>query len=376
MKKKDILVLNPGSTSTKIAVFRDKEKIFAETVDHPADKLEKFDEIVDQESYRKRLIVENLADSNYDMDNLAAVVGRGGMVVDLDQGGYKVTLDLYNALKDPRLSPHASNLGGILAYDIANDYGIPAYIYDSVMGCEIMDIAKITGLAEIEKYGCVHVLNMRAQALHYAESIGKTPSDLNLIVVHMGGGITTCAMEKGVIIDTGAYDDGPMSPERSGGLPLLLFKDLIFDHHLTRQETTEKIIGKTGMYSYLGTKDCREVEERVVAGDEKAKLVYEAMAYQIAKSVADMSVPLKGKIDAIILTGGIAFSEMFCDMIEEYCAHIGKIVRIPGEHEMEGLAMGTARILWEGEKAKEYNGRYGRNNEEIYKSINRTRRMR
>lgn len=360
VNKDDILVINPGSTSTKIAVFRGEEPVLEENVFHNVDEINSFPDIASQRDYRYEYIMSQLKKDGYDMNQLKAVVGRGGMVIDLEGGGYRVTDQLCSAMESKLIPPHACSLGALLSYDIGETLGIPAFIYDSPMGCELLDVATITGLKDIKKYGCCHVLNTRAQAMKYADRIGVPYKDLNLIVCHMGGGITTNAQSGGRIIDTATYDDGPMAPERSGGLPLILFYNMIFDRGLTREEVSEKVSGKGGLYSYLGTKDCIEIENRIMDGDEEARIVYEAMAYQVAKSIADMSVPLKGKVDAIIMTGGIARSEYLCSMIEEYAGHIGQFVMMPGENEMEALALGAERMMEGREEAKEYHGRYSR----------------
>ncbi|MEG1068536.1 MAG: butyrate kinase [Anaerovoracaceae bacterium] len=351
---KDILVINPGSTSTKIAVFRDGTEEFEENISHDPNELLPFAYVADQMDYRRDIIKEVLTKRNYDIKGLSAVVGRGGMIIELKGGGYRVTPKLCKKMASDELPQHASSLGALLAYSIAEPLGVPSYIYDSTMGCEISDVAKITGMAEVEKYGCCHVLNSRAQAMKYAESIGKKYEDTNLIVCHMGGGVTANAQKDGIIIDTATYDDGPMAPERSGGVPLILFKQLCFDGKHTEKDIDELISGKGGLYSYLGTTNCIKIEQRIADGDKKAALVYEAMAYQIAKSIADMSVALKGKVDAIILTGGVANSKLLTGMIREYAGHIGKIVIMAGESEMEALAGGALRMLQGKEIAREY----------------------
>ena len=350
----DILVINPGSTSSKIAVYRDGKEFFVESLSHDPEKLLSYGGIAGQMDYRKDVIKKVLEKKNYDIKQLKAVVGRGGMVIGLKGGGYKVTPKLCEKMASDDIPQHASSLGALIAYSIAEPLGIPAYIYDSTMGCELIDVAKITGIKGLEKYGCCHVLNSRAQAMKYAESIGKPYKDLNLIVCHMGGGVTANAQQNGKIIDTAAYDDGPMAPERSGGIPLILFKQLCFDGKHTEKDIDNLISGKGGLYSYLGTTNCIEIEKRIEVGDEEAKLVYEAMAYQISKSIAAMSVALKGKVDAVILTGGVAHSKTLTDLIEEYAGHIGKIVVMAGENELEALANGALRMLKGEEEAQEY----------------------
>lgn len=356
MEVKDILVINPGSTSSKIAIFskNNSEVIFEENIIHDEQKILEFPDVASQKNYRKEMILDLLRNHNYDLNNLSAVVGRGGMAFELEGGGYAVNEKLCERMASPELPQHASSLGAILAYAIAEPLHIPSYIYDSTMGCHILDVAKITGIAGIEKYGACHLLNSRAMAIEYAESLGKNYQDMQFIICHMGGGITASAWKDGKVIDTASYDDGPMSPERSGGVPLLLFNKICFDGKHTEKDTESLISGKGGIYSYLGTKDCREVEKKIEEGDEYAKLIYKSMAFQIAKSIAGLSCALKGHVDFIILTGGIAYSKMLTDMIKSYCEHIGKIVVKPGEREMEALANGALRMLKGEEEVKEY----------------------
>ena len=353
-KTTDILAINPGSTTTKIALFSNMQPVFAQTITHDPDKLKRMKGIFGQLHFRESCIREVIKSNNYDVKKLSAVVARGGMIIGLHGGGYKVTPKLCKAMKDPQNPPHASSTGAQLAYDIAEPLGIPSYIYDSTMGCELREVAKISGLAEIERYGCCHVLNSRAQAMNYARSIRKDYKALNLIVCHMGGGITASAHREGEIIDDSSYDEGPMSPERTGGIPLILWTKLCFSGKYTQEEVEKLIAGQGGLMSYLGTTDCIEVEKMIGEGNKKAKIVYEAMAYQVAKSIAQMSVALKGKVDAIILTGGAAHSKMLTDMIKDYAGHLGEFVMMPGEDELEALAAGASRILEGQEEVRVY----------------------
>ncbi len=346
--KSDILVINPGSTTTKIGLFRNLELLFEENITHNPDELLAYGSIGGQLPYRAQVLRKYLNEKNYDMKRLKAVVGRGGMVKGLKGGGYRVNEALCEAMKSPENPQHASSLGALLAYDIAESLKIPSYIYDSTMGCELSEVAKISGLEGIERYGCYHVLNSRAQARNYAESIGKSYENLNLLVCHMGGGISVSAHRHGKIIDGLSYDDGPMSPERTGGIPLLLWTDLCYSGKYTKEQAEKLICGKGGLYSYLKVTDCREVEKIIKAGGEKAqraKIVYEAMAYQTAKAIAQVSVALKGEIDGIILTGGAAHSKMLTDMIRDYAGHIGEFIIMAGEDELFALAKGANRIL-------------------------------
>lgn len=352
---RDILVINPGSTTTKVAVFTDgcQKVLFEENVIHDEEKILRFADVAAQKDYRKDMILEILKSHNYDLDDLSAVVGRGGMLIGLNGGGYKVNEKMTREMASAELPQHASSLGALLAYAIAEALRIPSYIYDSTMGCNLMEIAKITGIAEIEKYGSTHLLNSRAMDISYAKSKGRDYREMNFINCHMGGGITVNAMKDGKVIDVAAYDDGPMAPERSGGVPLLLFKKLCFDGKHTEDDIDKLIAGRGGIYSYLGTKDCQQVEERIKAHDKEAALVYEAMAYQIAKSIAGLSCAFEGKVDVIILTGGVAHSKMLTDMIINYCGHIAPIEVMAGEREMEALANGAYRMLAGEEAAQE-----------------------
>lgn len=356
MEVKDILVINPGSTSTKIAIFSDKNKevIFEENIVHDDEKINEFPNIASQKNYRKDMVLELLRKNFYDLRNLSAVVGRGGMAQELSGGGYKVNQKLCNRMASPDIPQHASSLGALIAYAVAEPLNIPAYIYDSPMGCDLADTAKITGIAEIEKYGATHLLNSRAQAIKLAESMGRDYKELQFIVCHMGGGITANAWKDGKVIDVAGYDDGAMAPERSGGVPLLLYRKLCFDGQHTEKEMASLISGRGGLYSYLGTKDCRDVEKMIAEGDDYAALVYEAMALQVGKAVASLSCILKGKVDFIILTGGIAHSSMLTDMIKDFCGHIADIYVMAGESEMEALADGAMRMLTGEEAYSEY----------------------
>lgn len=353
-KETEILAINPGSTTTKIAVFRGGTELFSKTITHEAAELKAMGYIFGQMDFREKLIREVLKEENYDVGRLSATVGRGGMIIGLHGGGYRVTEKLCQAMRNPGNPPHASSMGAELAYKIAQPLGIPSFIYDSTMGCELIPIARISGLAELERYGCCHVLNSRAQAMNYAKSIGKEYKDLKLIVAHMGGGISVSAHKGGAVIDISTYDDGPMSPERTGGIPLILWTKMCFSGKYTESQVEKLISGQGGIMSYLGTTDCRKVEAMIKDGDEKAALVYEAMAYQIAKSIAQMTVALKGQTDAVILTGGLANSSMLTEMIKSYAEHLGKIVIMPGEDELGALAAGAARILKGEEEGRIY----------------------
>ncbi|MFV0517975.1 MAG: butyrate kinase [Aminipila sp.] len=349
-----ILAINPGSTSTKIAVYEDERRIFEKSIDHTVKDLEKFDEVLDQFNYREEIIRTVLKEANIDLNTLSAVVGRGGMLPNMKAGGYIVNKDMLDTFREGLASPHASNLGALLAHEIAEPLGIPAYIYDSVTSDEYDEIARITGMPEVKRQSMCHVLNMKSVSRKVAKKYGKKYEDMNLLVAHMGGGISISIHHDGRIIDSIRDDAGPFSPERSGSIPLLYVIDLCYSGKLTKKEMIKKIRGNGGLKAYLGTQDCREIEAMIAGGDERAKILYEAQAYQIAKGIGELAPVLNGNIDYIILTGGMAYSKMMTGMVEERVKFIAPVEIVAGEDEMEALALGTIRLLEGEETPKEY----------------------
>lgn len=349
------LIINPGSTSTKLAVYQDREKVVQETMEHTAEQMQQFDKIADQIPFRMQIIREFMVQNSIRQEALSAVMGRGGLVFGLKTGGYLVNDDLCEALVNDELSqPHASNLGGLLARELARPLGIPAYIYDAVTGGELTDVAKITGIPDIERRSFCHVLNSRAMAIRYANENGLDYNKLNLIVAHLGGGISASVHSHGKIIDSLGDDDGQFSPERSGSVPSLELIRLCFSGNYTRADMVKKVRGKGGLFAHLGTSDCRVIEKMIEDGDTHADLVFQAQAYQIAKGIGLLSIVLKGKCDAIILTGGVAHSKMLTDRVRDYVGFIAPVVVLPGENEMEALAYGGLRILSGEETARQY----------------------
>ena len=350
-----LLIINPGSTSTKLALYDGSAKVVQQTIEHRPKELQGFAGLADQVPYRLGLIREFMTQNNIDGGSLAAVIGRGGLVFGLKTGGYVVNDDLCKALLDRSLSQtHASNLGGLLAHAIAGEHNIPAYIYDAVTSGELSPVAQITGMPDIRRKSLCHVLNSRAQAIRYAASLGKRYEDLNLIVVHLGGGASASVHCHGAIIDSVGDDDGQFSPERSGCFPSLEIVRLCYSGQYTQEQMQEKIRGKGGMYAHLGTSDCREIEKMIAAGDKHADLLFQAQAYQIAKTIGLLSIVLKGDCDAIILTGGMAHSEMLTQRIKDYVEFLAPVVVMPGENEMEALAQGGLRLLHGEEPARVY----------------------
>ncbi|MBO4419710.1 MAG: butyrate kinase [Oscillospiraceae bacterium] len=340
------LIINPGSTSTKLALYDGEQKLLQSSIEHKPEQLLAFEKIGDQVPFRLALIRDFMDQNNIKGEELSAVIGRGGLVFGLKMGGYEVNDELCEALVNHDYSqPHASNLGGLLARAIASEYHIPAYIYDAVTSGELSPVARITGMPEIQRASFSHVLNSHAQAIRYAESIGKKYEDLNLIVFHLGGGTSASVHQHGVMIDSVGDDDGQFSPERAGCFPSLALVKLCYSGKYTKAEMDKKIRGKGGMYAYLGTSDAREIEKMIQSGDKKADMIYQAQAYQIAKTIGLLSVSLKGACDAIILTGGLAYSKLLTDRIREYAGFLAPVVVMPGENEMEALAQGGLRIL-------------------------------
>ena len=350
------LIINPGSTSTKIAVFKDETIIFEETLRHSVEELKGFSKMYDQLEFRKEIILKALKDNSIDIESIDCVIGRGGLLKPIEGGTYEINDLMLEHLKIGYLGEHASNLGGILANELIKDLGCKSYIVDPVVVDELQDIARISGLKEIERMSIFHALNHKAIARRYSKSINKKYEDINLIVVHLGGGVSVGAHKNGRVIDVAnaLNGEGPFSPERSGGLPVGDLVKLCYSGKYTIDEVKKMLTGKGGIVSYLGTNDAREVVEKIHEGDEYAKLIYYAMAYQIAKEIGACSVVLKGKVDAILLTGGIAYDNMFTDWIKEMVEFIAEVLIFPGEDELEALAEGGLRILRGEEEAKIY----------------------
>ena len=356
-----LLIINPGSTSTKLALYDGAEKLVQESLDHDAAELQQYHTIAEQVPMRLSVIRSFMERNGIDENELAAVIGRGGLVFGLRTGGYIVDDELCRALVDDELSqPHASNLGGLLARELAQPLGIPAYIYDAVTSGELTDIAKITGYAEIERQSFCHVLNSRAMAIRYAKQQGRNYKDMNLIVVHMGGGVSASVHKHGEIVDSVGDDDGQFSPERAGCAPALSMIKLCYSGKYSYEEMRRKIRGRGGMYAHLGVSDCRVIEQMINDGDEHAALILDAQAYQIAKTIGLLSIVLKGECDAIILTGGLAYSELLTGKIKDYVGFIAPVCVLAGETEMEALALGGVRMLTGEEQPNVYHASDGK----------------
>ncbi len=353
-----VLVINPGSTSTKIAVFNGKEEICGKTIRHSAEELVPYKTITDQYDFRKDKILEMLKEANIDLSSLDAIVGRGGLLKPIPGGTYKVTSDMIDDLRIGILGEHASNLGGILANEIAKEAGnIPAFIVDPVVVDEMSDLAKFSGRPEIWRKSIFHALNQKAVARRYAIEKGKKYEDINLIVAHLGGGFSIGAHEKGKVVDVNnaLNGDGPFSPERAGGLPAWDLIEIALSNKYTRSELKKFLAGKGGVVAYLGVNDMLKVQKEVESGNKEYEKVYKAMAYQVAKEIGACAAVLKGDVDAIILTGGIAYdSQLFVPWIKERVSFIAEIIVYPGEDEMKALYEGAVRVLSGEEEAKVY----------------------
>lgn len=351
-----LLVINPGSTSTKIGVFDNERMVFEEVIRHSSEELSPFPTIFSQYQFRKDIILETLNRKDINLTKLNAVVGRGGLLHPIPSGTYEVSDRMIEDLRMGLFGQHASSLGGILAREIASQLNIPSYIVDPVVVDELEDKARVSGLPDIERVSIFHALNQKAVARKAAKDLGKPYGELNLIVVHLGGGISVGAHKKGRVVDVNnaLNGDGPFSPERAGGLPVEGLLDLCYSGRYTLEEMKKKVVGKGGLVAYLKTNDAREVERMIEAGDEHAQLIYDAMAYQIAKEIGGCAAVLGGKVDAIIITGGIAHSKMLTGWVIERVGFIAPIIVYPGEDEMTALAEGGLRVLRGEEAAKQY----------------------
>ncbi len=357
MKEIRIIAINPGSTSTKIAVFQNTDPIFLTNIKHTQEELAPFPKITDQFEFRKNIILEQLKEAEINLDRINAVVGRGGLLKPIPSGVYEVNDIMVQDLTHSPLGEHASNLGGLIARDMVKALpGAKAYITDPVVVDELQDLARIAGHPLFERISIFHALNQKAVAREFARATQKKYEDLNLIVVHLGGGITVGAHYKGRVIDVnqGLDGEGPFSPERSGTLPVGQLATLCYSGKYTLAEVRKMIKGEGGLVAYLGTNNAYEVEKMVEAGNEKAKLIYNAMAYQVAKCIGEMFAVLKCNVDAILITGGIAYDRGFVDYIQQHVFRMAPIHVFPGEDEMRALALNGLMVIRGEMEAKEY----------------------
>ncbi len=342
-----ILAINPGSTSTKIAVFEGSKSIFVKNIKHATKEIAQFEDIASQFEFRKDIIIKELKEAGFTIQDLDAIIGRGGLVKPIESGIYEVNDALKHDLNNSPMGEHASNLGGLIASELAKlKEGVKAYIADPVVVDELQDVARITGHPAFKRHSIFHALNQKAIARTFAEEQGKKYEEINVIVAHLGGGVSVGAHQKGKVIDVNnALDgDGPFSPERSGTLPTGQLVKLCFSGEKTQDEIKKMLKGEGGLVAYLGTNDAYDVEIKAKE-DDYYKLIQDAMSYQVAKAIGGMSTVLKGKVDGILLTGGIAYNPFLVDYVKEMVEFIAPVFVYPGEDEMKALAMNGLRVL-------------------------------
>jgi butyrate kinase len=351
-----ILSINPGATSTKVSLSEDKNPLVIEVLRHSTEELKVFPRTQDQLDYRKNLVTKFLQRNNFKIADLAAVVGRGGPFKPLSSGTYRVNQKMLSDIKSGNvLADHVSNLGALIAYELTKDTQVPAFIVDPVSVDELIPVARISGMPELERISLSHALNIKMVARKAASELGRKYEELNLVIVHLGSGISVTSHLKGQMIDvSNANDGGPLAPQRTGGLPATGLAKLCLSGKYAYAEMYDRITKKGGLLAYLGTDNVEEIEKRADSGDEKARLIYEAMVYQIAKEIGAMAATLYGKVDAIVLTGGIARSERLINMTKERVSFLSKILVFPGEDELEALTLGALRVLTGEEKEKGY----------------------
>jgi len=349
-----ILAVNPGTTSTKIALYKDKTLIFKEKIEYQKAETEKYLHIADQLGLRKDTVLKIMQEKGANAEQLSAVVGRGGLLPPVCAGAYKVNQLMLDRLINRPVTEHASNLGAMIAYDIAEPCGIPAYVYDPVSVDQFEEVARITGLPSMARQTHSHVLNSRSVAMKMAKSLDKPYDQMTFIVAHIGGGISINLHCKGRMIDVLSDDEGPFSPERSGRLPTRQLIKQCFSRNYQVNDMVKLIRGKGGLVAHMGTEDVRQVEAMINNGDKHAQLIYYAMAYQVAKGIGEMATVVGGAVDRIILTGGVAYSEMFTNWVKEKVQFIAPVEIMAGENELEALAFGALRVLKGEEEACEY----------------------
>ena len=353
-----VLAINPGSTSTKISVFDDNKEIFIKTLRHDPKELDKIGSIMEQDQYRKGLVLEAMKENNVELNTLDAVVGRGGMVHPVHGGTFKINEKMLKDLKDPSFwgRVHASNLGPHIAKSIADELNIPSYIVDPVAVDEFEDIARISGIPEISRKSLLHALNIRYTGKVLAQKIGKPFEEINMIATHLGGGISVVAIKQGKMIDANnaLMGMGPYSPQRAGALPIGDVIQMAYSGKYSEKELTTYFSKRAGLTAYLGTDDGRVVEERVEKGDKEAIKYYDAMIYQICKDIGACATVLYGKVDAIFITGGLAYSKYLVDALRKRVDFIAEVHIFPGEFEMQALTQGAVNVLKGTEVAFDY----------------------
>lgn len=360
MKQYRVLTINPGSTSTKMALFEGEEKLFSESLEHDSAEINQFATLADQKPYRLEKVMQVLEQHQIALESIDAFVGRGGGQETMVSGTYTINELAYAHARDCYRANHPALLGSQIAYDLAQTYGKPSYIVNPPCVDEFLDESRLSGMKEIHRISHTHALNQKEMAIRYAKSIGKKYSDLNLVVAHVGGGLSVTAHRKGRMIDSNDClgSSGAFAPTRSGDVPALALIKMCYSGQYTEKEMYSKVTKTGGLVSYLGTSDVRDVHKMIEEGNEFAQVVLNAMFLQINKEIGAMAATLEGKVDAIILTGGVAHDGSFTDSVKQHCGFIAPVVIMPGEFEMEAMANGALRVLTGEEEAKVYTGEH------------------
>jgi butyrate kinase len=349
-----ILAINPGSTSTKIAVYEDKVERFRATIEYPAAELAKYPTVAAQYEMRKETVLEALKKAGIELHRLNAIAARGAPLPPLKAGAYRINDAMVDRLVDRPVYEHASNVAPLIGHELGKQFGIPAYIYDGTTVDELIDEARLSGAPALPRRVIAHVLNMRAQGRKAAEKLGKPYEQATLIVTHLGGGITSSVQQAGRMVDVVATEEGPFSADRAGGVPSIGLMELCYSGEYPFDTMSRMLRGEGGLIAYLGTSSAIEVERRIATGDRQAGLVFRAMAYQVAKSIGELATVVSGRVDAIVLTGGMAHSRLLSGWITERVRFIAPVEVMAGENELESLALGVLRVLTGEEAAREY----------------------
>ena len=349
-----VLVINPGATSTKVAVFEEEQELLKKSIVHTAQELEGFDRVIDQAEFRQRAVLEAVAEGGFRLEDFDAVCGRGGLYRPIPSGTYAVSDRVMQDVEQAPYGEHPSNLGAYLARRIGDLVGIPAFFVDPVCVDEMTEVAHVSGFAEFRRLSQFHALNQKSVGRKAARQLGKSYEEARLIVCHLGGGVSVAAHDHGRVVDVfNVKDEGAMGMDRGGGLPVNQLIDYCYAGR-SREEVKRTLGRRSGMLSYVGTTDFREICARVVSGDERFTAVYRALVYQLAKDIGAMAAVLHFEVDAIVYTGGMAYEQFFCDDITAYVGRLAPVLRFPGEEEMRALAEGALRVLHGEAQAERY----------------------
>lgn len=349
-----VLVINPGATSTKVAVFEEEQELLKKSIIHTAQELEGFDRVIDQADFRQRAVLEAVAEGGFRLEDFDAVCGRGGLYRPIPSGTYAVSDRVMQDVEQAPYGEHPSNLGAYLARRIGDLVGIPAFFVDPVCVDEMTEVAHVSGFAEFRRLSQFHALNQKSVGRKAARRLGKSYEEARLIVCHLGGGVSVAAHDHGRVVDVfNVKDEGAMGMDRGGGLPVNQLIDYCYAGR-SREEVKRTLGRRSGMLSYVGTTDFREICARVVSGDERFTAAYRALVYQLAKDIGAMAAVLHFEVDAIVYTGGMAYEQFFCDDITAYVGRLAPVLRFPGEEEMRALAEGALRVLHGEAQAERY----------------------